>query len=328
MRKTTRLRELFYRPEILVLPGACTALQARMVEAAGFEACYLSGSGTANSLLGVPDAGFTSLAEMVLNAGYLASAISIPLLSDADTGYGNALGVRYTVQRFIQAGVAGIHLEDQAAPKRCGHAAGIELVSLEEAVGKYRAAMDAKRELDPDFMIVARTDARHAAGGGLAEAIRRAQAYCREADVDAVYLSGPQSREEMAAFVRGVRAVARDVPIMGDTLAVQPPPTWDEVAALGYAVAFYPAAAIEPANVATWDFLHDFRRRGVAALAEFQARTRDHPLARFGANELLGFGRLREFEARYLPADRLARYAPPAAAPGERAPERERGEPG
>ncbi|HZU06592.1 MAG TPA: isocitrate lyase/PEP mutase family protein [Chloroflexota bacterium] len=308
MRKTTRLRELFYRPEILVLPGVCNALQARMVQAAGFEACYMSGGGTANSLVGVPDAGLVTLTEMVLNAGYIASAIDIPLLSDADTGYGNALNVRHAIQRFIQAGVAGVHLEDQVFPKRCGHVAGIELIAIEEAVGKYRAAMDAKRELDPDFVVVARTDARHAAGGGLAEAIRRAQAYRREAGVDALYFAGPESREEMAAFVSAVREVDPEVPIMGDTFAVQPPPTWEELQALGYAVAFYPGAAFAVANVATWDYLHDFRRRGVQALIEFQERTRGHPLANFGINDLLGFPQLRALEERYLPPERLTKY--------------------
>jgi 2-methylisocitrate lyase-like PEP mutase family enzyme len=310
MRKTTRLRELFGRPAIVVLPGTCNALQARMVEAAGFEACYMSGSGTSNSLLGVADVGFATLTEMVFNAGYIASAISLPLLADADTGYGNALSVRHTVQRFIQAGVAGIHVEDQAYPKRCGHAAGIELIPLDEAVGKYRAAMDAKRDLDPDFVVVARTDARQAAGGGLDEAIRRARAYVREARVDAVYLAAPRSREEMAAFVGGVRGVDPAVPIMGDTIAVQPPPTWDELQALGYAVAFYPSAAFAAANVAAWDFLHDFRARGVAALAAFQERTRGHPLAGFGANTLLGETELRELEARYLPPERPEQRGP------------------
>jgi 2-methylisocitrate lyase-like PEP mutase family enzyme len=308
MRKTTQLRELFYRPEIFVLPGTCNALQARMVQAAGFEACYLSGGGTSNSLLGVADAGLTTLTEMVLNASYVANAVSIPLLSDADTGYGNALNVRHTIQRFIQAGVAGVHVEDQVYPKRCGHVAGIELVTLDEAVGKYRAAMDAKRELDADFVVVARTDAPHAAGGGLDEAIRRAQAYVREARADAVYFAAPESREEMAAFVSAVRAVDREVPIMGDTIAVQPAPTWDELQALGYAVAFYPNAAFAVANVASWDYLHDFRQRGVAALVEFQERTRGHPLAGFGANDLLGFPHLRELEERYLPSDRLGKY--------------------
>ncbi len=308
MRKTTRLRELFYRPEVLVLPGTCNALQARMAQAAGFEACSMSGSGTSNNLLGVPDAGLTTLTEMVLNAGYIANAIDIPLLSDADTGYGNALNVWHAVQRFIQAGVAGIHLEDQVFPKRCGHVAGIELIPAEEAVGKYRAAMDAKRELDPDFVVVARTDARHAVGGGLDEAIRRAQLYRREAGVDALYFASPESREEMAAFVAGVRAVDGEVAIMGDTYAVRPPPTWEEHQALGYAVAFYPGAAWAVANIATWDYLHDFKRRGVRALIDFTERTRGHPLANFGVNDLLDFPKLREREERYLPAEQMAKY--------------------
>jgi 2,3-dimethylmalate lyase len=308
MRKTTRLRELFYRPTILVLPGTCNALQARMVQAAGFEACYMSGGGTANTLLGVPDAGFTTLSEMLLNAGYVASAIDLPLLSDADTGYGNALNVYYAIQRFVQAGVAGVHLEDQVFPKRCGYVAGKELISLEEAVGKYRAAMDAKREIDPDFVLVARTDARTAVGGGLAEAIRRAQAYRREAGVDAVYFEGAPSVEELGEFVAAIRDVDAEVPIMAGTSAINPSPDWATLQSLGLAVAFYPGAGFQAANIAAWDYLHDFQCRGVQALAEFQDRTRGHPLAGFGVNDLVGFPALREQEERYLPAGAMDKY--------------------
>jgi 2-methylisocitrate lyase-like PEP mutase family enzyme len=308
MRKTTRLRELFYRPEILVLPGTCNALQARMVQAAGFEACYMSGGGTSNTLLGVADAGFTTLSEMLLNAGYIASAIDLPLFSDADTGYGNALNVYYAIQRFVQVGVAGVHLEDQVFPKRCGYVAGKEVIPLEEAVGKYRAAMDAKRELDADFVLVARTDARSAANGGLGEAIRRGQAYCRQARVDAVYFEGAPSREELGEFVAAIRDVDGEVPIMAGTSAISPPPTWEELQALGLAVAFYPGAAFQAANVAAWDYLHDFKQRGVQALVEFQERTRGHPLAGFGVNDLVGFPALREREEHYLPAGAMEKY--------------------
>jgi 2-methylisocitrate lyase-like PEP mutase family enzyme len=308
MRKTTRLRELFYRPAILVLPGTCNALQARMVQATGFEACYMSGGGTSNSLLGVADAGFTTLSEMILNAGYIASAIDLPLFSDADTGYGNALNVYHSIQRFVQAGVAGVHLEDQVFPKRCGYVAGKEMIPLDEAIGKLRAAMDAKRALDPDFLVVGRTDARTAVGGGLGEVIRRGQAYCREAGVDAVYFEGAHSREELGEFVAAIRDVDRAVPIMAGTSAIDPPPTWEELEALGLAVAFYPGAAFQAANVATWDYLHDFKHRGVQALVEFQQRTRGHPLAGFGVNDLVGFPALREREARYLPAEAMDKY--------------------
>jgi 2-methylisocitrate lyase-like PEP mutase family enzyme len=157
-------------------------------------------------------------------------------------------------------------------------------------------------------MVVARTDARHAVGGGVAEAIRRAQAFRREAGVDAVYFASPESREEIAAFVAGVREVDREVPIMGDTYAVQPPPSWEELQALGYAVAFYPGAAFAVAEIATWDYLHDFRQRGVQALIEFQQRTRGHPLANFRLNDLLGFRELRELEQRYLPGEQMTKY--------------------
>jgi 2-methylisocitrate lyase-like PEP mutase family enzyme len=168
--------------------------------------------------------------------------------------------------------------------------------------------MDAKRELDADFVLVARTDARSAVGGGLGEAIRRGQAYCREADVDAVYFEGAHSRAELGEFVAAIRDVDKNVPIMAGTSAIDPPPPWEELQALGLAVAFYPGAGFQAANIAAWDYLHDFRQRGVQALAELQARTRGHPLAGFGVNDLVGFPALREREAQYLPAGAMDKY--------------------
>ena len=171
MKKTTRLQELFQQEQIFVIAGGGCALHAKMVEACGFECAYMSGALTAAHVLGLPDAGLITMTEMVQNAGRMANAISLPLISDSDQGFGNAVNVRRTVQSFIQAGVAGIHIEDQPFPKRCGFVKGKEIIPLEEAVGKYRAAVEAKRELDPDFVIIARCDARTAVGGGLEEAL-------------------------------------------------------------------------------------------------------------------------------------------------------------
>jgi 2-methylisocitrate lyase-like PEP mutase family enzyme len=160
------------------------------------------------------------MGEMVENAGRMAQAVSIPLLSDSDQGFGNAVNVRRTVQSFIQAGVAGIHIEDQMAPKRCGFVKGKELISLEEAAGKYRAAVDAKMELDPDFVIVARCDARTAVGGGMEEVIVRLKAYKR-AGVDVLYFEAPQSREE----IEEVRAEVEG-PLMATLAALNPLRAW------------------------------------------------------------------------------------------------------
>ena len=185
-------------------------------EAAGFPAVYMTGYGTSLALLGLPDAGLATMTEMHLNARYIANAVAVPVIADADNGYGNAINVMRTVREYIRTGVAGIHIEDQAIPKRCGHVAGRRVIPIEEAVGKYRAADAVRRELDPDFVLIARTDARGAPGGSLDEAIRRANAYL-EAGADLAFVEGPTSVEE-------VRRVCREVkgPIFYNQTGVSP----------------------------------------------------------------------------------------------------------
>jgi len=173
VRATTRLRQLLSSTPPLIVPGCYDALSARVLEAAGFPAVYMTGYGTSLALLGLPDAGLATMTEMHLNARYIANAVAVPVIADADNGYGNAINVMRTVREYIQTGVAGIHIEDQAIPKRCGHVAGRRVIPIDEAVGKYRAADAVRRDLDPDFVLIARTDARGAHGGSLDEAIRR-----------------------------------------------------------------------------------------------------------------------------------------------------------
>jgi len=156
------LRGLVDRKNALVVPGAYDGVSARLVERAGFPAVYMTGYGTSASRLGLPDLGYAGLAEMADHARNLAAAVGIPLIADADTGYGNALGVRRTVQAYEAAGVAALHIEDQVAPKRCGHLSGHQIVPLGEFAGKIRAAVEARR--DPDLLIIARTDAISAVG--------------------------------------------------------------------------------------------------------------------------------------------------------------------
>jgi 2-methylisocitrate lyase-like PEP mutase family enzyme len=155
--KTTRLKELFNRKEIFVLRGGACVIHARMAEALGYEAVYMSGDFSTAFLLGLPDAGLITMTEMVENAMRGANCVSIPLLADLDQSFANAINLRRAVQNFIVAGVSGIHIEAQTFPKRCGYVKGKEVVSLEEAAGKFRAAVDAINELDPDFIIMART---------------------------------------------------------------------------------------------------------------------------------------------------------------------------
>jgi 2-methylisocitrate lyase-like PEP mutase family enzyme len=300
MKTTTRLQELFRQDEPFVIAGGGCALHARIAEAAGFECAYMSGAMTAATVFGLPDAGLVTATEMVENAGRMASAIGIPLVSDADQGFGNAVNVRRTVHDFIRAGAAGIHIEDQPFPKRCGFVKGKEVISLEEAAGKYRAAVEARNELDPDFVIVARCDARGAAGGSLEETIERLKAYKR-AGVDVLYAEALTSREELAA----VRA-AVDGPLMGTLMFLDPPPSLEEIKALGLAAAFHPGLVGGAGLRASWEYAHDVRARGVEAELDWRRRAWRYPMPNMF--DIVGFPEVAAWEQRHLPKDQLARY--------------------
>src|SRR5437667_1765943 len=193
-RKTTRLRRAS-RKGCVVMPGAFNAATARLVERCGFPAVYVSGAGLANATAGVPDIGWLTLTEVAQLAGYIADAVRVPALADADTGFGGPENVARTVQAFERAGLAGLHLEDQVFPKRCGHLAGKELISVEEMTAKIAAAAQARR--DGDFLLVARTDARSVEG--FDGAVRRAQAYLR-AGADAIFPEALESTKEFREF--------------------------------------------------------------------------------------------------------------------------------
>jgi 2-methylisocitrate lyase-like PEP mutase family enzyme len=193
MKTTTRLRQLLAGQEIVIAPGAYDAITARLIEHAGFPVAYMTGAGTAASL-GYPDFGLVTMTEMVANAATLARSVNIPIIADADTGYGNELNVTRTVREYESRGVAGIHIEDQVAPKRCGHLDGKEIIPADEYVAKIRAAVAARR--DQDFLIIARTDAR--AVVGLDEAIARANAAI-DAGADMAFVEAVQTMEELQA---------------------------------------------------------------------------------------------------------------------------------
>ncbi len=203
MRTTTRLRELLARPDALVIPGAYDALSARLIVQAGFPAVYMTGFGTSASVLGQPDVGLLTMSEMVSRAAALAAVTAdVPLLADADTGYGNPINVRRTIREYERAGVAGLHIEDQVWPKKCGHMEGKQVIAMEEMVQKVHAAVDARQ--DPDFVIIARTDAN--AVTGFEDALRRGQAY-REAGADVIFIEAPRSMEELRAIGQAFRGM-------------------------------------------------------------------------------------------------------------------------
>ena len=294
MKKTTALRRLIEKKKIVVAPGCYNAVTARVVEKAGFEAAYLSGYATSVSLLGMPDVGLATMSEMHAMARYVANAVQIPVIADSDTGYGNALNVMRTVREYIQTGVAAIHIEDQITPKRCGHVAGKVLVPVEEAVGKYRAADTARKELDPDFMIIARTDARGAVGGSLDEAIFRANEYIK-AGADVAFVEAPTSAEELKRIVKEVKA-----PILYNVAGISPHLQVQELEKIGVTLVIYPSASLRASTKAVWDYMQALKAMGTQAELDFQEKLKGHPLENFHA--FAGFPEIRKMEEKYLPS--------------------------
>jgi 2-methylisocitrate lyase-like PEP mutase family enzyme len=299
MRTTTKLRTLLQSTP-LVVPGCYDAMSAKVLEGAGFEAVYMTGYGTSLALLGMPDAGLATMTEMHLNARYIANAVAAPVIADADNGYGNAINVMRTVREYIQTGVAGIHIEDQVIPKRCGHVAGRRVITLEEAVGKYRAADAVRRELDPDFVLIARTDARGAHGGSLDAAIERANAYLA-AGADMAFVEGPTNLEEVRRVCREVRG-----PVFYNQTGVSPRLTPEQMKELGIAITILPGAMLRVTLQALHDFAAALRRDGPAAEAKFAERFRGHPLG--DLHTFAGFDRIRGWEEAYLPPEELDKY--------------------
>ena len=293
-RMTTRLKELFERPEIFVLPGGMNPMGAKMAEVLGFDAFYMSGGNTLAHLFGSADVG-TSMRDMVDNARRIANTVEIPVFADMDTGYGDAITVYDTVKEYIRAGIAGAHLEDQRYPpnksgsrRRC--------VSIEEMVGKLRAAMDAKAELDPDFVIVARCDYGGVPGSTFEEVMERCLAYKSQANVDVVSPNVPDWEENKEAIRR----------IPGPVLPLfnhgsQMHPTLEELQEAGAAAAWYPGLTTMAALQASWDFLNDFKERGTGSIDDFLVTAAQSKWGAVSNGRVLGAQRVRDMEDKYLP---------------------------
>lgn len=286
MKPTTRLRQLLQRPRILVVPGAYDALTARVVDRVGFEAVYTTGAGISNAMVGVPDINLVTMTEMVTAARYIAEAVSIPVVSDADTGYGNAMTVMRTVREFEGAGVAEIHLEDQVSPKRCGHVDGKQLISREEMQGKVQAAIEARR--DPDFVLIARVDAR--AVTGFRDAVERGIAY-REAGADVVFPEALETREEFAEYAREVKG-----PLLANMTEFGKSPYLSaaELESLGYRMVIFPASSMRVALKAVWDFYEELRTTGT------QVKWLDRMKTRLELYDLIDYPRYQECEDRFV----------------------------
>ncbi len=293
-----QLRDRVEQPGILVKPGAYNALSAKIIEDAGFQCCGISGYAVSVSLLGKPDVGLITSNELSMITRYVTSVVNIPVLVDVDTGFGNAINVMRTTEDFIKAGAAAIHLEDQVSPKRCGHVAGKQVLPIEEAVGKYRAASKVRDELDKDFMILARTDARGVAGGTLDDVIVRAQAYV-EAGADMIFPEGLVSEEEIERVCNEV-----PVPIHYNRTGVSPMISKEKLESYGVKMVSNATGALRTTARAIWDYMCEFQERDVSFVNEFLEQGREHPTGDLHA--FVGFSEIKSLEKEFLPSKDVA----------------------
>lgn len=289
-RPTTRLRRLLEAPEILVVPRVHDSLSALAAQKCGFKAVQASGHGIAASLLGEPDIGLLTLTESVMVTGYMARALDIPVMADGDTGYGNALNVWRTVREFEAAGAASVNIEDQVSPKKCGHMDGKAVVPCEEMVSKIHAAVEARR--DPDFVIVARTDA--VAAIGIDAAIERGNRYA-EAGADLIFVEAPTTRDMIERIAREVDApLSINIALGGRT----PDIPWDELAELGIARVSVGGSYFVGAQAFVRAHEHLMREGTLAGS--------DQVMSREDFYALLGKPEWDAREQRYVPAEELS----------------------
>jgi isocitrate lyase len=304
-----RFRELVREEPYVFTAGVYTPLDAQLGERCGLRAIYMSGYSVAMAS-GWPDMGFLTMTEMTRTASMIAGAVEVPVIADADDGYGNALSTMRTVQEYVRTGVAGIHLEDQRFPKRCGHIAGKTLVSREEAVGKFRAAVAERDRWDRDFVLIARTDAFGAVGGSLEEAIWRGRAYA-DAGVDLVWceFSGP-AREPAVAFAAALRASHPGVPLAFNYSSsfrwhAEPRPfEFRELGELGYRFIFITLYAAHAATYAVWNAMEDLVKNQAEAQWRLERTKAGHPTE--SHHVMARVEHFKALETRYIPgtADR------------------------
>lgn len=283
--RNKRLRELIFGDDILMAPGAHDALTARIAEKCGFHAVYMTGAGTVNTQLGMPDHSIITLTEMVQSAARLAKATNLPIVSDADTGYGGVLNVMRTVKEFETAGVSGIHLEDQVMPKRCGHLQGKEIIALDEMTAKIQAACHAR--MDPDFLVIARVDAR--APLGFDEAVKRGHAYVK-AGADMIFPEALESETEFRSYAKEVKA-----PLLANMTEFGKTPflSAEQFREMGYRMVIFPASAMRVAIKAIYELFSEIRHKGT------QLKMVDRMFTRQQLYELLDYDGMLEQEARF-----------------------------
>ena len=280
-----RMKELFASKKMVVAPGAHDALTAKIIGKLGFDAVYMTGYGQSASHLGKPDVGLMTMSEMVMRAANVVEAAGVPVIADADTGFGNAVNVMRTVREYEKAGVAVIQLEDQVLPKKCGHMTGRQIVPMEEMIGKIKASVDTR--VNPDVMIMARTDARTTQG--IEAAIERGLAY-KEAGADIIFIESPETKEEMLLLNEKIPGLTLANMVEGGRTPLL---LNDELEALGYNLTIYPTASTYVVTKAMVDLWEGLRRDGTTA----KMIDRMIPFPRF--NELIGLNEIREIEKNY-----------------------------
>lgn len=286
MNDTTKLRELIAADEILVAMGGYDALSASLVEQAGGDVVYMSGSSVSTSTHGYPDVGVTTMTEMVERARQMVNAVDIPVFCDADTGYGNPINVMRTVEEYESAGVAGLHIEDQEFPKKCGHFDDKSLVPKEEMVQKVRAACDARE--DDDFVLIARTDARNVTG--FDDAVERSHAYF-EAGADVIFFEAPTSESEL----RRVGREFDDIPLLANMTEGGKTPLFsaDEFEEFGFDIVLYPATGFKAAAKALRDVYEEIADTGT------QQGVMEQLVTWQGRNEITGLDEITDLEREY-----------------------------
>lgn len=287
MRKTKKLKLLLAEKKILIAPGAYDVLSAKMIEQIGFKAVYMTGYGTSATTLGEPDVGLLTMTEMADRAGRIAQAVEVPVIADADTGYGNPLNVRRTVVEYERAGVSGIQLEDQVFPKKCGHMLGRKIIPTEEMVQKIKAACQARK--DKDFVIIARTDAR--TNYGLEEAIARGKAY-EKAGADVIFIESPENVSEM----KKITAAFAQTPTLANMVEGGRTPllSAEELERLGFSLVIFSTGPLFAAAKGLKDYLNELKVQGTTS-------AKLSNLISFPEfNKFIGLERYLELEKRYL----------------------------
>lgn len=304
--KTANLQELIHRKDkVLAILHTPTAQQARIMEQAGCEAAFVGTSGVVGNYTGMSDVGTATMTECVQIAGWIANSVNFPIIIDGDTGHGGVMAVRRLVRESIHAGIAGIRIDDQPIEgKRKTQSAGVEVVPIEQAIARYRAAVDMKNELDPNFVVMAQCYARDAANSNLDDTLARLKAYREQAGVDWVQLESPHSPEEIK-LARA--AVSCPLSFMKGKLGRYL--SLEEHLALGVTIAWYPGFTHHVLWAAMWDFMQDFNQRGIAAWDDFVESRKDKPYPRPDVGpEGEGADKQRMLEEKYFPPEMLGKY--------------------